>query len=208
MSSQALCIALTGGIGSGKTTVSDIFAELGVPVIDADVISRQLTEKDGAAFEPVVELFGNSILTDSGEIDRSSLRKLVFENPELRLQLEAIIHPLVRKQINQRINELRQGYCLVSIPLLLETGKPQHIDRILVVDCPEHLQIQRASKRDQSNQTDIQKIITSQVDRQTRLNSADDVIYNDKDLEYLRQQVSSVHERYLKLSRESNKNDS
>ena len=195
-----LCVGLTGGIGSGKTTVSEEFAQLGVPVIDADVISRQVTRQDGAAFKPVTELFGQDVIGVDGELRRDKIRDLVFNSPDLRQQLEAIIHPLVRKEINKSIEQADYPYCIVSIPLLLETGSREYIDRILVVDIPEIMQETRASERDNADPTSIKKIIASQINRQERLEAANDIIYNDKDLAYLRQQVHQLHDKYLVLA--------
>ena len=200
-----LRIGLTGGIGSGKTTVSDMFEELGVPVIDADIISRQITQKDGAAYGPIVGLFGKTIISDSGELKRDKLRELVFNNANLRKRLEAIIHPLVRAEIANQIRITSYPYCLISVPLLLETAKREDFDLILIIDCPEDLQLMRASHRDGVTIEEIKKIIASQTDRKTRLDNADDVIYNDRDLEWTRKQVSSLHERYQSLAQRHGK---
>ena len=194
--SPPLRVGLTGGIGSGKTTVSRLFQEFGVPVIDADVISREITKKNGAAFLPVVELFGKNILSESGELRRDFLRQLIFESADCRTQLEAIIHPLVRQEIARQVNAAAYPYCLLSIPLLLETTERQDFDSILVVDCPEDLQISRTRQRDQTSAVEIRKIIASQTDRQIRLDSADEVIYNDQDLVSLKKQVSCLHKKY------------
>jgi len=198
--SSPLRVGLTGGIGSGKTTVSDMFRGLGVPVIDADEISRELTKKTGAAFQPIVELFGKDLLSASGELQRERLRTLIFTNAKPRAQLEAIIHPLVRKEIARQISVVAHPYCLISVPLLLEKTGRKDFDSILVVDCPERLQIARTRQRDQAEPAEIRKIIAAQADRQTRLASADDVIYNDQDLAALEKQVRCLHKKYSKLA--------
>lgn len=197
-----LCVGFTGGIGSGKTVVSTMFEELGVPVIDADVISRNVTRKNGLAFGPIIELFGLDLVSESGELQRDRLRELIFEDDSRRKQLESIIHPLVREEINRRINEVSYPYCIVSIPLLLETGRPEDFDRILIVDVPRELQISRVCERDQVKPEDVEKIIASQADRQARLEVADDVILNDGDLESAKEKVCSLHKKYLRLARE------
>ncbi len=201
----ALRIGVSGGIGSGKTTVCDMFKELGVPVIDADSISHQVTQKDGPAFQAIVDRLGESIVSESGELQREQLRKLAFADAAVREQLEAIIHPLVREEIAKQIDAVASCYCLISIPLLLESDQAGNFDLILIIDCPEALQISRASRRDNADPVEIKKIIAAQSDRKSRLDKADDVIYNDKDLASLRKQVSSLHRKYTKIARDKQK---
>ena len=198
--SRPLCVGLTGGIGSGKTTTTDIFAELGVPVIDADTISHEVVEAGRPALKDIVKTFGPDLVDDNGNLRRAHLRTLVFNDQSARRKLESIIHPEVRREITRRIDAVTFPYCIISIPLLIESSSRQDIDRILVVDVPESLQIQRASQRDESDANEIAKIVQSQIGRQDRLDAADDIIENDGDLEYLRSQVETIHKKYLELA--------
>lgn len=197
-----LKIALTGGIGSGKTTVTDLFADLSVPIIDADRISRELEKKGQPVYEKIINLFGDNVLDESGELRRKYLRGLVFGNPELKKQLESIVHPAVRESIKEHVSNIRAPYCIISIPLLFESGLQNTVDRILVVDAPEEQQIDRASKRDDVQPDDIRKIIRNQIDRDTRLHQADDIIVNDRDVKHLKLQVERLHRKYMDQTRE------
>ena len=194
---QVLRIGLTGGIASGKTTVSKLFFKQHVPVIDADVISREITKKGGEAFQAIIENFGDKVLGNDGELRRDVLRGLIFSDPKLKQQLESIVHPQVRKVIRSRIDKVHYPYCIVSIPLLFESGLQETVDRILVVDVPEKVQLERASSRDNVSIEDVRKIIDSQIGRSERLQQADDIIYNDKDLKYLQEQVEILDNKYL-----------
>lgn len=197
-----LIIGLTGGIGSGKTTVAQRFEHFGVPVIDADVIARQLTEPGQAALKKIVAHFGTQILHADGSLDRTQLRQQVFANPTERHALEAILHPMVREEMQRRISELDADYCILSIPLLLESGWQNKVNRVLVVDAPEERQVERAARRDGADSESIQAIIENQIDRQSRLAAAEDVINNDSDIPSLLAQVDSLHQQYKALSRE------
>ena len=195
-----LVVALTGGIGSGKTTASGMFAALGVPVIDADEISRNITRSGGAAFGRVLKLLGPSALGPDGELRRDVIRKAVFEDESLRGALEAIIHPVVYAEIRGRVEGLKAPYCVVSVPLLLESGMATAFDRVLVVDAPEELQLRRASGRDGLPADEIRRIIGSQSTRDARLRAAHNVIRNDAGLENLREQVERLHHAYLETA--------
>ena len=197
-----LRIGLTGGIGTGKTTVTDLFADLSVPVIDADKISHEVETKGQPGYKKIIEQFGSDIIDKNGDLRRDHLRKLIFNNPELKQQLESIIHPEVRKIIKERINKVRHPYCIISIPLLFESGLQKSVDRILVIDAPEKLQISRASSRDGVTTDDIRKIIRLQIDRGTRLQQADDIIVNDRDRKHLERQVEIMDRKYLNLAKE------
>jgi len=201
MSRRTLIIGLTGGIGSGKTTVSGMFAARNVPVIDADVIARELLRPGNAAEEEVKTAFGNDILDVEGNIDRAALRRIVFGDAVLRAKLESILHPLVRQEILARIQSISEPYCVVVIPLLIETGYDELVDRILVVDCPLQTQIDRASQRDHSDSKLTESIAATQVSRETRLQAADDAIDNSSDLAALEPQVAALDSKYRLLAK-------
>lgn len=189
-------IGLTGGIGSGKSTVADLFSKLGAPIIDSDVIAREVLTK-GNLLKKIIAHFGSGILDEKAQLDRTKLRKCVFENVAKRQWLENLLHPLIITEIKQRIATLNASYCVVVIPLLTEVPDAQKlVDRILVVDTPEELQIQRAVERDKSTAEEIKRILASQVDRAQRLKMADDVLSNTGDIAALRQAVTELHQRY------------
>lgn len=189
-------IGLTGGMGSGKTTVANLFAKLGTPIIDADLIAHQLTVTQSPAWQKIVEHFGQSVLKEDKTLDRRKLRALVFENAKERQWLESLLHPLVRQEIKNQVEKLEAAYCLVVIPLLVETGPHPYLDRILVVDAPEALQIERLKTRDQSSKEAIQAILKIQVEAAKRLAAAHDVIHNDSDLKHLNEQVLKLDKSY------------
>lgn len=197
---RPLVVALTGGIGSGKTTASGMFASLGVPVIDADEISRTVTRAGGAAFADVTALFGSPVLGPDGELRRDLIRQAVFADESLREKLEAIIHPLVYAQVRERIANTTAPYCIVSVPLLIESGGARDFDRVLVVDAPEELQMKRVAERDGLAAGEIRRIIDSQSGRDARLRAAHDVIRNDDDLRRLRAQIERLHRTYMGLA--------
>ena len=204
-----LVIALTGGIGCGKTTVSEIFKKKGVPVIDTDIIAREIVESDKPAYIEIRKIFGDKILDEQHNINRQLLRKLIFSSPEKRKQLENILHPLIWNEVISLLSSLQSNsnktpYCIVVVPLLFETKSSQKklitFDRILVIDSPESLQIQRTMQRDNCDEKQVEKILASQVSRQTRLQSADDVILNNAKLDSLKKDVEKLHQFYLELS--------
>ncbi len=192
-----LVIGLTGGIGTGKTAVANHFSALGVPIIDADELARDAVAPGQIGYEEIVREFGAEVLTSTGELDRRLMRKRVFANPAKRSRLEAILHPRVYAEIERRLNALDDAYAIVVVPLLIETGGSALVDRVLVVDAPEDLQIERVSQRDGSTREDVERILAAQLDRETRLQSADDVIENNSSESSLAQKVSMLHERYL-----------
>lgn len=196
-----LVVGLTGGIGSGKTTAARLFAELGVPVIDTDQIARELVEPGQPALEEVVASFGPEVLTREGDLDRARMRQLVFQDPDQRRRLEAILHPRVRETVQQRVRDLDAPYCVVAIPLLIETGQRDLVDRILVVDAPPTAQLARATKRDGTSVAEVQAIMASQATREERLAAADEVLLNDGDRARLTAQVMELHARYSELAR-------
>ncbi len=197
-----LIIGLTGGIGSGKSTVARHFEALGAPVIDADDIGRELVAPGQPALAAIVERFGADMLDDSGRLDRARLRERVFTHPEQRRALEAILHPRIRAEIQRRIASLSPacGYCILSVPLLIESGWQDLVDRVLVVDAPREAQIQRTVRRDGVTRQQAEAVIASQADRHTRLRAADDVIHNEGDLAALQEQIEALHQRYRQLA--------
>ena len=190
-------IGLTGGIGSGKTVVANLFSALGVPVVDADELAREVVTPGRPAYEEIVREFGTEVLTKTGELDRRLMRERVFVDPENRKRLEAIVHPRVYAEIKQRIDALNAAYAIIVVPLLIETGGTDLVDRVLVVDAPKALQIERASRRDGTTTAAIEQILATQADRDMRLEAADDVIVNDASESSLVERVSALHTLYL-----------
>lgn len=200
-----LIIGLTGGIGSGKSTVARLFADKGIPVIDADVIARHLTMPNEPALHAIVDHFGIPILQKDGSLNRTALRDIVFNNPAERQWLEQLLHPLIREKISQELASISASglcppYCLVVIPLLLETGAYPFLDRILVVDAPESLQIERIIARDNTPSDNARAIITAQTTREERLKHANDVIINEGSLADLLPQIDKLHGQYANKS--------
>jgi len=195
-----LTIGLTGGIGSGKTTVSDIFQSLGVPVIDSDVIAREVVEPNEPGLDEIVRLFGKEVLHPDGTLNRKQLRNLVFASKSAREQLEQILHPLIRQRSQQQLAALDTPYAILSIPLLVETGLDDSVDRVLVVDCPEQVQIERICKRDNISSHQARAILVAQCSREQRLQAADDIIDNNQSLEGLTQDIHLLHQQYLSLA--------
>lgn len=194
-----LRIGLTGGIGCGKSTVSKLFERFGTPVIDADSISRSLVDPGSPALQEIEKSFGSQILTSDGHLDRAKMRQLVFTDTDAKSRLEAILHPRVRDEIESRIQALDADYCVVVIPLLIEAGMTDLVDRVLVVDCSEPEQIARVSTRDRTPADQVKAIIASQVDRETRLAIADDVI-DTTGSPNLQPVVENLHRQYLDLA--------
>lgn len=195
-----LRIGLTGGIGSGKTTVGRLFTAHGVPVLDADDIAHALTAPGQPGYQAILEHFGEAILDAGGAIDRAKLRDLVFAQPRQRLRLEALLHPLVFAALDQTAADLRAPYCILSIPLLLETGCRHLVDRVLVVDVPEAVQYQRVRARNGLDDNRIRQILAAQCTRQVRLAAADDTIRNDGGFAELESRVAVLHRRYLSMA--------
>ena len=198
-----LVIALTGGIGSGKTTVSNIFKSKNIPVIDTDIIARQVVKQGKPAYLQIITTFGENILTDEKEIDRQALRTIVFSSAQEREKLENILHPLIWNEVRSQLSLINAPYCVVVVPLLLE--KKSNIneisfDRILVLDIDEKSQIERVKKRDNCEEAIVRNIINSQVTRQTRLRAADDILVNTNDITALQEKVELLHQQYMKLS--------
>jgi len=194
-------VGLTGGIGSGKSTVADCFAAHGVPVIDTDVIARDLTAPGGAALEAICAVFGGTVMQVDGTLDRAALRRHVFADSAARRQLEAILHPRIQQAVKQMLATLSAPYALIVIPLLVETGGYRDVlNRVLVVDCPEEVQTARVMARSRLTHDEIKAILLAQAGRAERLAVADDIIVNTATLEALRGEVAALHQRYLELA--------
>jgi len=193
----ALVIGITGGIGSGKTTVANLFADVGVPVIDADDLARRAVARGEPGYGEIVEHFGSEILDEAGELDRRKMREHVFSDPGKRARLEAIVHPRVYAMMKQLLDNLECPYAIVVVPLLIETGEREIVDRVLVVDSPEELQIERTLRRDGTTREGVERILAAQTDRRSRLAAADDVIENAASESDLKDEVVSLHHRYL-----------
>jgi dephospho-CoA kinase len=193
-------VGLTGGIGSGKSTVGKLFSQLGINVVDADTASRKVVEPGTSALTQIAQHFGPESLRKDGSLNRAFLRTQVFEDSQKRQWLEALLHPLIREQVRQEIASSTSAYTILESPLLLETDQCKLTHRILVVDVPEPLQIERASTRDSNNQQQIKAIMASQLSREKRLERADDVIDNSKTPDALVAIVGQLHNTYLALA--------
>ena len=193
-------VGLTGGIASGKTTVSELFSALGVPIIDADVIARQLLDKGSDCYQSVLALFGQQVLLDNDDINRAWLRQRIFTDTKAKQDLEAIIHPRVRQQMLDQAEQCRQPYCILSIPLLTEAAMQDLVDRVLVVDTAPARQIARLTARDGISNAQAQQMLSGQATPEQRLAIADDVIDNNGSAEALTPLVSQLHQQYLKLA--------
>ena len=193
-------VGVTGGIGSGKTTVCNLFHELfAIPVIDADIIAKDVVKKNQPALQALVAEFGENILTDSGELDRPKVKNLVFAQPDKRKILERIVHPEVRKEMSSQISQVSKSYCLLSVPLIAESTNKDMFDRILVVDCDEKTQMKRVISRDHLANKTVIAIMKSQARREDRLAIADDIIKNNGPTSQLNDQVQLLHETYQDL---------
>ncbi len=196
-----LRVGLTGGIGSGKSTVANFFAAHDVPIVDTDAIARELVQPGEPAHAEIVRQFGVDVLDASGALDRNKMRGRVFGDLTQRLQLEAILHPRIRAQAQQRLVTLKALYAIVAVPLLLETGFDSIVDRVLVVDCDESMQVQRAAARSEMQPEEVRRVMAAQLSRRERLARADDLIENNAGLAHLEEQVTRLHQRYLVLAK-------
>jgi len=193
-------VGLTGGIGSGKTTVANFFADLGVSIIDTDVIAHSLTIPGGAAIPAIQKAFGVAFITSDGAMDRQKMREHVFKDPRAKQQLEKILHPQIREACEAATQTAQGSYLMFVVPLLIESGNwLERVQKILVVDCGEETQIDRVIKRNHFNRGQVLDIMRTQVTREQRLQHADDVINSEQDLSLVRQQVEQLHQKYLKL---------
>ena len=197
---RRLRIGLTGGIASGKSTVAQRFAELGIPVVDADVAAREVVAAGTPGLARVVERFGPGVVAENGELDRRALRQLIFNDPGSRQDLEAILHPLIREAMELSAEGAAGPYLVMVIPLLVESGSHGRVDRILVVDVDEAVQLQRVQSRDGGSLDQARAILASQVSRAARVAAADDVLLNSGTVTDLRQAVDRLHQKYLRLA--------
>ena len=195
-----LIVGLTGGIGSGKSSVAHLFEEKGIPTIDTDMIARELTAPNEAAFNQIIVHFHDPALSKEGRLNRAYLREIIFKSPAEKKWLEALLHPLIQQKVEERIKALNAPYCIIVIPLLAEAGAYSFIQRILVVDAKEETQMARAKIRDELNDQQIKAIIKAQASRDERLKVAHDVIENNGALDELTAQVERLHHLYLSLS--------
>lgn len=199
---MSFVVGLTGGIGSGKSTVAELFASFGVVIVDTDAIAHELTAARGAAMSRIINTFGHGLLCADGSLDRAAMRRLVFSEPSAKNKLEAILHPLIRQESDARCEAGSAApYVMLVVPLMIESGAyRERIDRLLVVDCDESLQISRVMTRSGFSAEEVKGIMATQATRAERLAVADDVVTNDGDLAALRLHVDQLHRRYLEIS--------
>jgi dephospho-CoA kinase len=200
MSARPFRVALTGGIASGKSTVADMFAALGVPVIDTDVIAREVVEPGRPALAQVAAAFGSDVLDADGRLDRKRMRERIFADADARRRLEAILHPAIRAEMERQSQAAGGPYQVLVIPLLAEGGRRDHVDRVLLVDVPEELQIQRVMWRDGVSHDAAQASLNAQATRAQRLAMADDVLRNTGRVDDLSEQVAQLHQQFLRLA--------
>ena len=192
-----MIIGLTGGIGSGKTAVSDTFESLGIDIVDADVSSRRVVEKGQQALDDIQAHFGDGILDSQNNLDRAKLREIIFKNPQERVWLEKLLHPKIAEHIKDQLESSNSPYCILVTPLLLETEQKSYCSFVLVVDVYEESQIARTAKRDGVSEEQVKNIISAQIDREKRLEQADEIIINDGSMEELKEKVLVLHTKYL-----------
>ena len=194
-----LIIGLTGGIGSGKSAVSDKFKSLGITVVDADVAARTVVEPGQPALAEIERHFGSNILNQEGVLDRAQLREIMASDSEERVWLESVLHPKIGEQIAKELAESTSPYTIYVAPLLLETNSQKMCSRVLVVDVPKEIQIQRTAERDKVSEIQIEKIVAVQMEREERLEKADDVLVNTGTIKELEEQVVKLHQKYLEM---------
>jgi len=200
-----LTVALTGGIGCGKSTVCSLFSTLNVPVIDTDTIAHQLVKPGQPALKEIAATFGNDMLLENSTLNRKALAKKIFNDPKQRALLETILHPKIRRSVEQQLHTLKNSaYVIIAVPLLIETNQQSTYDRVLVIDCDEQLQRTRTMERDNRSIEEIEAIIEAQVSRQNRLSHADEIIKNSHDIVSLKKQVEQCHLQYMDLASTKN----
>ncbi|UZE29978.1 dephospho-CoA kinase [Pseudomonas asplenii] len=192
-------LGLTGGIGSGKSAAAQHFIDLGIHAVDADHAARWVVEPGRPALQKIAEHFGPGVLQADGQLDRTALRKLIFEDAEQRRWLEALLHPLIAAEIASHLAKAQSPYAILVSPLLIESGQYATTQRVLVIDAPQALQVQRTLQRDQTSEEQVQAILKAQASREERLKHADDVLVNDRDLAWLHSEVERLHTFYLTL---------
>jgi dephospho-CoA kinase len=194
-----LIIGLTGGIGSGKSVASDKFKSLGITIVDADVASRTVVEPGKPALKEIEDHFGSGIITAEGKLDRNNLREIIATDPEERKWLESVLHPKIGEQITKEISESTSVYTLFVAPLLLETNSQEMCSRVVVVDVPKDVQILRTAKRDKVSPNQVEQMVAAQMEREKRLEKADDVLLNSGTIEDLEKQVEELHKKYIQM---------
>lgn len=205
MTVSKFVVGLTGGIGSGKTAVSDRFHALGINIVDADIAARVVVEPGKPALQEIQKHFGAAIIQANGSLDRAILREKVFKDDQERKWLEQLLHPLINEEIRKELASSSSPYTMLVSPLLIETGQSRYTQRILVVDVPLEKQIERTMARDNNSEEQVRNIIKVQTSRQERVASADDIIVNDQDIDKLDQSVSELHAKYLELADQAKK---
>ncbi len=192
-------VALTGGIGCGKSTICELFSQLNVPVIDSDIIAHELVKPGCSVLNEITTLFGKQILLHDGSLNRQALAHIIFNNKQKKQQLESILHPKIRQKINLKLSVLSAPYVIIVIPLLIETQQQKNYDHIIVIDCQQQQQIERTMLRDKRELNDVLAIINSQATREQRLSIANDIIDNSTDIASLKVQIKKLHEKLLSL---------
>jgi len=200
LTSRIFRVALTGGIASGKSTVADMFGDLGAVLIDTDIIAREVVLPGTPGLQDIVDTFGTEMLDADGMLDRPAMRRLVFADDSKRRQLEAILHPKIRQEAERQMQTRGGPYQIVIVPLMVESPLKNIVDRIVVVDCSEAIQLERLLARDIGTKDQARRMLAAQASRQERLALADDVIANDADIAETRIQVAALHARYLALA--------
>jgi len=197
-----LIIGLTGGIASGKTTVSNQFIEYGIDVIDADIVAREIVAPDSFALQKISSKFGNRVLLPTGELNRRTLRDIIFHDESDKTWLNKLLHPLIRQEIDTQLAHCTSNYCLLVAPLLIENNMLSLVDRVLVIDVDEETQIQRTMMRDKCSNQQANAIVASQISRSKRLNAADDVIKNSGMINKLTNDIKTLHDKYTKIAKD------
>ena len=193
-------VGLTGGIGSGKTVASDRFEELGVKVVDADIASRVVVENGQPALYSIEGKFGSDVISDDGSLNRAKLREIIFKDNEAKSWLEALLHPLIAKHISDEISRATSKYAVLVSPLLFETSQFEMCNRTLLIDVSKEVQILRTTARDNVSKSQVEKIISSQMDRDQKINKADDVIVNDGEIIDLISKIDDIHQKYIEIA--------
>ena len=193
-------VGLTGGIGSGKTVASDRFEELGVKVVDADIASRVVVENGQPALHSIEGKFGSDVISDDGSLNRAKLREIIFKDNEAKSWLEALLHPLIAKHISDEISRATSKYAVLVSPLLFETSQFEMCNRTLLIDVSKEVQILRTTARDNASKSQVEKIISSQMDRDQKINKADDVIVNDGEINDLISKIDDIHQKYIEIA--------
>lgn len=193
-------VGLTGGIGSGKTTVANMFAKLGIDIIDADIIAREVVEPKTKGLAEISARFGPEILNQDNSLNRAKLREIVFNNESEKNWLNQLLHPLIRTEMIAQCAAAQSAYCILAVPLLLENKLQSLVNRVLVTDCNPNTQISRASHRDKNSASQIQRIMAAQLDRETRITYADDIINTELTLTQIKTICENLHQNYLKLA--------